>query len=187
MRRIHVAILALAVIGLAGVLLMRNAVPGRGEGWTGLTEPDEIIEARRVLMIQMEQLMRPIDEFTAGEPRDLLALQSAAATIESMLLAFPHLFPPTTNLYDPTVRESPTTALPALWQDFATFRELAAAGETAAATIAAADGADPLRAAGRSLRASCDSCHALFTKPYTPPTVTREDLEFDFDSVFPKK
>lgn len=195
MLRTVVAILAL-VVGLAVAVVMQRATPDAGEeqagpvsgeGWTGLSEPEEIIEARRVLMIQMEPLMRPIDAFTAGEPGDLPGLRSAAATLESMLLAFPHLFPPTTNRYDPTTRESPTFALPAIWENFAAFRTVSETAVMAAAAIAAAEDEESLRTAGRSLRASCDGCHAVFAKPYTPPKVTQDDLEFDFDSVFPQK
>jgi cytochrome c556 len=195
MLRTVVAILAL-VVGLAFAVVMQRATPdegeeqagpGGGEGWTGLSEPEEIIEARRMLMIQMEPLMRPIDALATGEPGDLPALRSTAATLESMLMAFPHLFPPTTNLYDPASRESPTFALPAIWEDFTTFRTVSETAATTAASTAMAEDAESLRAAARSLRASCDGCHALFARPYTPPAVTQEDLEFDFDSVLPQK
>ena len=40
-------------------------------------------------------------------------------------------------------------------------------------------------AASMRLRAACDACHAGFMKPYTPPVVTDEDRNFDFDSVLP--
>jgi hypothetical protein len=36
------------------------------------------------------------------------------------------------------------------------------------------------------LRASCDACHAGFMKPYTPPQVTDDDINFDFESALPK-
>lgn len=164
----------------------QRSAPDERPGWTGITEPEEVIEARRVLMIDVERQMVPIDNFTAGEPADLDALRAAATTIEAMLLAFPHLFPPTTDLYDPTVLESPTTALPAIWQDFDAFLALAESGESAAATMAAADDAEALRSAGRALRATCDACHAQFSRPYVPPEVTQEDLEFDFEAVLPR-
>jgi hypothetical protein len=35
------------------------------------------------------------------------------------------------------------------------------------------------------MRAACDTCHAAFMKAYTPPQVTDEDRNFDFDSVLP--
>jgi cytochrome c556 len=189
MLRVLIAIVALAVFVM--VVLQRSAPePGDGPrsdeaGWTGLSEPDEVIEARRVLMIQMEPLMRPIDEFTAGGPGDPPGLRAAAAALEAMLMASAHLFPPTTNQFDPAVRESPTYALPDVWEHFETFRSMFEAAETAAATMAAAEDEEALRTGGRSLRTSCDNCHAVFTRPYTPPQVTPEDLEFDFDSMFP--
>lgn len=187
MQRTHInAWLALAAIGSAAAAAAQNDAPGEGAGWTGLTEAEEIIEARRVLMLQTEELMKPIDAFTAGADADPAALKAAAATIEAMLLALPHLFPPTTDLYDPAELEQPTIALPALWQDFGAFRELAAAGEAAAAAMVEAESVEALRSAARTLRTTCDGCHARFTEPYTPPVVTEQDLEFDFESVFPE-
>jgi cytochrome c556 len=187
MSRTIPVILALA-IALAGVLIMRTSVrDDDGEGWTGRSEPGEVIEARRLLMIRIEPLMRPIDAFTAGDPGDLATLRANADTIEAVLLAFPHLFPPTTNRYDPASRESQTIALPAIWEAFPTFLTLSETAAAAAASVATADDAEQLKTAGRSLRAACDGCHAQFARPYQPPTVTKEDLEFDFDSVFPPK
>jgi cytochrome c556 len=105
-----------------------------------------------------------------------------------MLLAVPHLFPPTTNLYDPKAETPATLALPAIWKDFATFYALAGAAAKAAEAMAENPGGkSELRAAGRALRASCDACHALFLRPYSPSKVQQSDLDFDFDSVFKKK
>lgn len=185
MRRTHYALIALAASAFFGSALAQSPAPTEGAGWTGITEPEEVIEARRLLMVEIERLMTPIDEFTLGEPADLGALKSAATTMEAMLLAFPHLFPPTTNMFDATVLESPTIALPAIWQDFDSFLAISAAAESAVAALISADGPEALRAAGRNLRGTCDACHAQFTRPYTPPQVTAEDLEFDFDSVLP--
>jgi cytochrome c556 len=154
-------------------------------GWTGLTAPEEIIEARRVLMTQTERLMKPVDGFIVGEPADAALLRENAAAIEAMLLALPHLFPPTTNLFDPAQLDSPTVALPTIWQRFAAFETFAASAESAAAALAAAEDGEPLRVASERLRAACDRCHAGFMKPYTPPVVTDEDLDFDFESVLP--
>ena len=89
------------------------------------------------------------------------------------------------ELADPATEEGRRATLPALWEDFDAFLALAEAGETAAAAVAAADDAEALRAAGLRLRATCDTCHARFSQPYTPPEVRQEDLEFDFDSVLP--
>jgi cytochrome c556 len=154
-------------------------------GWTGLTAPEEVIEARRVLMTQTERLMKPVDGFIVGEPADAALLRANAAAIEAMLLALPHLFPPTTNLFEQTALDPPTVALPTIWQRFAAFETFAESAESAAAALAAAEDGEPLRAASERLRAACDRCHAAFMKPYTPPVVTDEDLSFDFESVLP--
>jgi cytochrome c556 len=165
-----------------------DAAPRSSEpGWTGLTAPEEVIEARRVLMTETERLMKPVDGFIVGEPADAALLRENAAAIEAMLLALPHLFPPTTNLFDPAVLDSPTVALPTIWQRFAAFETFAESAEGAAAALATADDGEPLRAASERLRAACDRCHAAFMKPYTPPVVTDEDLRFDFESVLPPK
>jgi cytochrome c556 len=171
--------------GIVGLNAQQPAVDDR-PGWTGITAPEEVIEARRGLMDELERLIGPIDTFTVSGTADLAQLQSAGMTISRMLLAVPHLFPPTTDLYDPTVLESPTNTLPALWRDFDTFFALAEASEIAATALTSADGAEAVRAAARGLRASCDACHALYLKVYVPPKVTAEDLNFDFDAFLPK-
>jgi cytochrome c556 len=188
MWRIFSAILAVAAVATVGVLLMRNSGQSSRPAATDSSTADtaEIIEARRVLMLRVEDLMKPIDALTVEQSADVPALRSAAASIEPMMLAFPHLFPAATNLYDATVRETPTSALPAIWDDTAAFRKFAEEAERAAATLAKSDDAEEARTAGRTLRASCDGCHARFMKAYTPPKVTQEDREFDFDSVFQK-
>ena len=162
------------------------AAPGSEPGWTGITEPNEVIEARRALMTEAETLMKPVDNFIVGEPGDAATLRANAAAIEPMLLALPHLFPPTTNLFDPEAHDPPTTALPAIWQRFPAFQTFAESAERAAAALAMSEDGEPLREASARLRASCDACHAAFTKPYVPPKVTDEDRNFDFEQFLPK-
>jgi cytochrome c556 len=135
---------------------------------------------------EIERLMKPIDSFTVDEPADLPALRSAARSIETLLLTAPHLFPPATDRFDPASPQTPTLALPAVWQQWDTFLSLGAASGQAAADLAAANDADAVRAAARKLRGSCDACHAVFTRPYVPETATDADRDFDFDSVLPK-
>lgn len=156
-------------------------------GWTGLTAPEEIVEARRVLMTETERLMKPVDGFIVGEPADAALLRENATALEAMLLALPHLFPPTTNRFDPAALDPPTVALPTIWQRFAAFETFAETAESAAGALAIAEDGEPLRAASERLRAACDRCHAAFMKPYTPPVVTDEDLSFDFESVLPQE
>jgi cytochrome c556 len=167
----------------ADALVSPNAEPG----WTGLTEPGEVIEARRVLMIEAERLMKPIDSFLVGEPADAALLHENATSLEALLLALPHLFPPTTNLFDPSAHDPPTTALPTIWQRFPAFLTFAESAERAAAALRDANDTEALSAAGARLRGACDTCHASFMKPYTPPQTQPEDFEFDFESVLPKE
>ena len=160
-------------------------VPGTDRSWTGITEPEEVIEARRALMDQAETLMKPIDSFTVGEPADAKLMRANAATIGAMLHAVPHLFPPTTNRFDPDAHDPPTVALPAIWERFAAFETFAENAQHMAAALETSQDGEPLRAASVQLRAACDACHAGFMKPYTPPVATDEDKNFDFDSVLP--
>jgi cytochrome c556 len=159
--------------------------PGTDPSWTGVTEPEELIEARRALMDRAEDLMKPIDSFTVGEPADPNLMRANAETIGAMLHAVPHLFPPTTNRFDPDAHDPPTLALPAIWQRFAAFETFAENAQRMAAALETSEDGEPLRAASVQLRAACDACHAGFMKPYTPPVITDEDRNFDFDSVLP--
>ena len=178
--------LFVATAGLLSTALGQARAPGDGPGWTGITVPQEVIEARQALMVEMERLMKPLDSFTIGEPADPADLRSSALTVSQMLLAVPHLFPPTTNLYDPTVVEPKTLALPPIWQNFASFEALAVAAEAEAGKVAKMNGAEELKAGALALRATCDACHALYLRPYVADKVKSEDVDFDFDSVLPK-
>ena len=158
-------------------------IPGNDPSWTGVTQPEKVIEARRALMDQAENLMKPIDSFTVGEPADAKLMRANAQTIGAMLHSVPHLFPPTTNRFDPDAADPPTLALPAIWERFAAFETFAENAQRMAAALEMSGDGEPLRAASVQLRAACDACHAGFMRPYTPPVASDEDKNFDFDSV----
>lgn len=187
MRRLLSAgwVLSVATV-LTGIALAADVQPGQGPGWTGITRPKDVITARQELMEHIEILMEPIDGLQVKEGGDPVALHAAAETISAMLLALPHLFPPTTNLYDPKVEMPRTLALPAIWKEFGTFYGLATAASGAAEAMAGAQGPAALRAASLRLRASCDACHAVYLRKYEPPKVRESDLRFDFDSALRK-
>jgi cytochrome c556 len=181
-----ITIAALAIVSAGGLVRLASADdPVPGAGWTGVGNPEDVISARQALMIAIEELTLPIDTYTIDGGGDSAAITAAAETIAAMLLAVPHLFPPTTNLYDPTAELPATLALPKLWEDFPTFYTMALASAAAATTLAETTDTERLRTAGRSLRASCDACHTLYLRPYVPSEVSQEDLDFDFDSVLP--
>ena len=74
--------------------------------------------------------------------------------------------------------------------DLAELRQLlqsAAAASKAAEAFAATKGNEPLRAASRKLRASCDACHVLYLRKYESPKVLESDYKFDFDSALRRK
>src|SRR5215468_10054158 len=86
------------------------AQPAPAPGWTGLSKPLDVIHARGELMSHMEMLMEPIDTITAQTTpvRNVEQLHQNAEMVSAMLTILPHLFPPTTNLYDPKNTTPPT-------------------------------------------------------------------------------
>jgi cytochrome c556 len=152
-------------------------------GWTGLTAPHEVIAARQALMLDLERLMRPLDAYAVEETGDAEALRAAAESIAAMLAATPHLYPPTTDLYDPAAEQPATLALPAIWQQFDAFHAMAGAAVDTAIAVTQAEGA-ALASSARALRTACDACHAVYLRPYAPPRATEEDLSVDFDALF---
>ena len=178
-----------AAAAFAGAALAADATPGQGPGWTGVTNPRDVIQARQEVMEHIEELMEPIDTITVKPVTDPERLRQNAEVIGAMLLAVPHLFPPTTNLFDPKVRDPETLALPGIWKDFGNFYKLATAASAAAEKFAETDVKDSraLRSASLALRASCDACHTLFLRKYQPPQVLPSDLSFDFESAIGRK
>jgi cytochrome c556 len=158
---------------------------GASAGAESVAPPLSVIEARRALMADLQERMLPIDGLIGGSPAEAAELTASARAIEALLHAMPPLFPPTTNLYDASLPDPPTLALPTIWQSPAAFAAETSDAQAAAATLAAARDDASLRAAGVAMRAACDACHATFMKPYAPSQASSEDLEFDFESVLP--
>jgi len=188
MRRTFIArTLFATAVAFASITLAADPVPGKGQGWTGVTKPRQVIAARQELMEHIEELMEPIDTLQVKDTNDLTTLKRNGEVITAMLLALPHLFPPTTNLYDPKAEQPETLALPPIWKNFESFYTLATAASTAATELAEAEGKPAVKTASLKLRASCDACHTLFLRAYVPPKVLDSDLNFDFESALRKK
>jgi cytochrome c556 len=156
-----------------------------GVGWTGLTHPKEIIAARLELMEHMEELMKPIDTLQVVDAHDDATIKFNAEVVGAILAAVPHLFPPTTNLYDPKATIPDTLALPPIWEQFETFHSLAESAAKEAEAMAQAEGLQAQRAQSMKLRGSCDACHELFLRKYKSPVTQSSDYEFDFNSALP--
>lgn len=182
-----IAVLCAAGFAFSGLLAAADPGPTSGLGWTGLSNPKDVITARQELMEHIELLMEPIDTITIRPVKDVARLHTNAEVIGAMLTALPHLFPPTTNRYDPKVLQPETLALPTVWQDFPTFYRLAGMAAKAAEEMAVAEGTSGLRAASRKLRGSCDACHAVFLRKYLPPKVLDSDYNFDFGAAIGRK
>jgi cytochrome c556 len=182
-----------AVVGFAAALLWPLApqaadirVPA-GAGWTGVTQPKDVIAARQELMEHIELLMEPIDTLTVRPVQDAERVRVNAEVIGAMLLAVPHLFPPTTNRFDPKAAQPQTLALPPIWKEFDTFYKLAGIAAKAADAMAEAKGEPALRAASLALRGSGDACHARYLRRYEPPKTQESDYRFDFDAALRAK
>jgi cytochrome c556 len=174
-------LLMLAACGASKQPPAESAAPD--PSWTGQTRPMDVIHARNELMEHAELLMEAIDSIQVEPVRNVDQLHLQAEAIAAMLQAVPHLFPPTTNIYQPQGPEYPTLALPAIWENFDTFYKLAMAASQAAEDFSETTGDGPLRAASAKLRASCDACHMLFERKYVPKKPGPDDYGFDFDSA----
>lgn len=190
MKRMLVAVAAALMAACSGSapeggsspVASQSALPS-DPGWTGASRPMEVIAARQHLMEHIEELMLPIDLLEVGEKASPEVLQEHAGMIGAMLAAVPHLFPPTTNLFREEDMPPQTLALPAIWQNFEGFYQLAQASAAAAEAMTEAQGFEAQQQAGKALRASCDACHAAHLRPYKESGVLESDTEFDFDSV----
>ena len=168
--------LALSALAASAVLGQSEAPPDA----PGVTQPADIIAARTNLMLVLEQLMMPLDYFTAGDDYPLDVLQANANDIGTLLTVVPHLFPLSTNLYDPDAEIPETLALPAIWEDFATFQGMADAASATALAAASERDPDAFVTAALNIRAACTACHDQFVREYVPETVSDDDLNFDF-------
>ena len=139
----------------------------RGEdpvpGLTGTDRPDEVVQARQLVMDGIETEMGVIELALEGKAPQLDDLKARADRISTLLTAFPHLFPPQTK---PGVSAdgspSLTTATPAIWQNFDAFYEMAKGGAANAYDASQAGTADQFKEHVKKLRDACDGCHARF-------------------------
>jgi hypothetical protein len=85
----------------------------------------DTIFARKILMGAIDMNMDEIETMLAPEGKlELADAQEHAETISTMLMAFPHLFPPATNQWKPSVDRDPATdtfASPDVWNEFYGF------------------------------------------------------------------
>jgi cytochrome c556 len=131
------------------------------------TPKDEIF-ARKILMDTIDHNMDALEEMVrTGQPIDFADSSEHADTISVMLMAFPHLFPPSTNQWRANAERDPgrdTFAAPDIWTNFAAFYQQAAAASKLAYKASRATQEAEFKTTMASLRTGCDSCHAVYLK-----------------------
>jgi hypothetical protein len=130
--------------------------------------PKDTIFARKIMMNAIDMNMDEVETMLAPAGKLNLAdgIEHADA-ISILLLGFPHLFPASTNQWNPNATRDPATdtyASPGLWINFADFYRRAAAASKTALDAARAKKPEDFRARIIELRAQCDACHALYQK-----------------------
>ena len=108
----------------------------------------------------------------SGKPIDLTQASGHAETISAMLLAFPHLFPPATNQWQPNVQHDPardTFASPDIWSNFSDFYAQVEAASQLALIASQTRRESDFRKAIEPLRNACNSCHAVYVKADQAP------------------
>jgi cytochrome c556 len=125
----------------------------------------DVIFARKTLKDAVCDRMADIERMIGQGQIDNEAVRLKADTIAALLMAFPHLFPPSSNLWKPDADTEPeftTLASPEVWANFADFYRQAAAAAKSADALAHAGTAEEVKSRARELRISCDTCHAFY-------------------------
>jgi cytochrome c556 len=157
-----------AVAAVAAIAVLTAAVmadPARTEEQPAAKDT---IFARKILMGAIDINMDEIETMLAPEGKLQLAdAQEHAETISTMLMAFPHLFPPATNQWTAGAARDPATdtfASPGLWANFADFYQRATEASKIAWSASRARRAADFRALIAQLRERCNACHAVNLK-----------------------
>jgi cytochrome c556 len=157
-----------AVAAVAAVAALTVAVPADPARAEELPPAKDTIFARKILMGAIDMNMDEIETMLAPEGKLVLPdAQEHAETISTMLMAFPHLFPPDTNQWKPDADRDPATdtfANPDLWSNFADFYRRATDASKIAWNASRARRADEFRPLIGQLRQRCNACHALNLK-----------------------
>jgi hypothetical protein len=128
----------------------------------------DTIFARKILMGAIDMNMDEVETaLSEGAKPNFSDLREHADTISIMLMAFPHMFPASTNQWKPGADRDPATdtyASPDLWTDFGAFYEKAGAASKIAYSASRAENASEFRQLISQLRYAGNSCHEAFQK-----------------------
>jgi cytochrome c556 len=157
------AALAIACAGLAAGFLAINLAASAQD--QSAAPAKDVIFARKALKDVICDKMANIERMISLGRIDLGDVHAQADAISVMLMAFPHLFPPSSNQWKPDTDQDPETATlasPELWTRFPDFYRQATAASKTAFGLSRADTADEVKTRARELRIACDTCHALY-------------------------
>jgi cytochrome c556 len=159
---------AAAAIARAGLVaaVLAASLAAVAQDQRAATIPD-VIFARKTLMNFMCDKLADIERRIALGHIDLDGERGTADAISVMFMAFPHLFPPGSNQWNPAADPDPaadTYASPELWTRFSDFYRLARAAAQSAHDMSRADKIDEFKTRARELRIICDTCHALYSE-----------------------
>ena len=161
--RLHFRLKGVCVIAALTIAVLADPAPAQE-----LPAAKDTIFARKILMGAIDMNMDEIETMLAPEGKLVLSdAQEHAETISTMLMAFPHLFPPATNQWKAGENRDPATdtfANPDLWSNFANFYQRAAEASKIAWSASRAKRADEFRPLIGQLRQRCNACHALNLK-----------------------
>jgi len=134
----------------------------------GLPPPKDTIFARKILMGAIDMNMDEIETMLAPGGKFVPAdAVEHSDTISIMLMSFPHLFPPSTNQWQPNADRDPaldTVASPDLWKNFSDFYQRAQAASKLALDATRAKSGNEFKGLIVQLRAACNGCHAAYMK-----------------------
>jgi cytochrome c556 len=144
-----------------------------GTGWMASAQDQsaatakDVIFARKTMMDSISDNMDQIETMISTGKIDLADAHEHADTISIMFMAFPHLFPPSSNQWKPNADLDPATdtfASPDAWTKFSDFYQRATAASKTAYDMSRADKVDELKTRTKELRVACDACHAAYLK-----------------------
>ncbi len=161
-------VLTVRLLPVLTVLLLLGAVCGAHAQEPNPAPAKDTIFARKILMGSIDMNMDEIETALAGGSKVHLGdLREHAENISIMLLAFPQLFPVSTNQWRPDAKRDPATdtfASPDLWTRFADFYAKAAAASKTAQFAGRAPNEEDFRKFATELRGECNACHAAYQK-----------------------
>jgi len=138
----------------------------RGQDQSAATAKD-VIFARKILMGSIGDNMDELEGIIESGKIDVQHGASHADLVSVMMLAFPHLFPATSNEWKPNVDKDPGTdtfAAPEIWTRYADFYQRAAGAAKSAYNASRARDGEEFKKHVIELRAGCDGCHAAYQK-----------------------